>query len=31
MPLFYLRPFTFHADKEALRNKPKLLSLTGDI
>ncbi len=26
MPLFYLRPFDFHADKEALRNpKPKLL------
>lgn len=25
MPLFYLRPFNFHADKEALRNpKPRL-------
>lgn len=25
MPLFYLRPFDFHADKEALRNpKPRL-------
>ena len=33
MPLFYLRPFNFHADKEALRNpKPKLFEFDrGDI
>lgn len=33
MPLFYLRPFNFHADKEALRNpKQKLFEFDrGDI
>lgn len=33
MPLFYLRPFDFHADKEALRNpKPKLFEFDrGDM